>query len=97
MELTFEFWYLLPIAILIVVITVLVASVGHVYEFAFHSPPEVLQEVLNISIFTIPGGVIGGQIGPDLQKVIPADKMKTAVSVLFILVGIFMLYTLIGS
>lgn len=81
-------------AIFVVVITVLVASIGHFYEFA-QQGEEVMSQVLNLIVFTIPGVIIGGQIGPKLQKIIPADKMKVSISILFVLVGIFMLYTLI--
>jgi uncharacterized membrane protein YfcA len=81
-------------SIFVVVVTVLVASVGHFYEFAKEGG-EVLNQVVNLIIFTIPGVIIGGQIGPRLQKIIPADKMKVVISILFVIVGIFMLYTLI--
>jgi len=82
-------------SIFVVVITVLVASVGHFYEFIFHSSPATLTQVVNVVIFSIPGVVIGGQIGPKLQKAIPADTMKIAISILFVVIGIFMLTTLI--
>ena len=81
-------------SIFVVVVTVLVASVGHFYEFA-QEGGDVMNQVVNLIIFTIPGVIIGGQLGPKLQKVIPADKMKVAISFLFIIVGAFMLYTLI--
>ncbi|MGX1930984.1 sulfite exporter TauE/SafE family protein [Flagellimonas sp. 2504JD4-2] len=81
-------------SIFVVVMTVLVASVGHFYEFATEDR-RVLHEVINLIVFTIPGVIIGGQLGPRLQKKIPADKMKIAISLIFILVGIFMLYTLV--
>jgi uncharacterized protein len=81
-------------SVFVVVITALVASIGHFYEFATEGS-EVMSQVLNIIIFTIPGVMIGGQIGPKLQKSIPEDKMKISISFLFILVGSFMLYTLI--
>lgn len=81
-------------SIFVVVVTVLVASVGHFYEFA-QEGGDVMNKVANLIIFTIPGVIIGGQIGPKLQKILPADKMKVAISFLFIGVGIFMLYTLI--
>ena len=81
-------------SIFVVVITVLVASVGHFYEFTKEGG-EVLDQVVNLIVFTIPGVIVGGQLGPRLQKVIPADKMKVGISVLFIIVGMFMLYTLI--
>ncbi len=82
-------------SIFVVVITVLVASIGHFYEFIFHSSQETLTQVLNVIIFSIPGVVIGGQIGPKLQKMIPADIMKVSISILFVAIGIFMLTTLI--
>ena len=80
-------------SIFVVVITVLVASAGHFYAFIFHSSPETLAQVLNVIIFSIPGVVIGGQIGPKLQKLIPADIMKVSIAILFVAIGIFMLTT----
>ena len=82
-------------SIFVVVITVLVASVGHFYEFIYHSAPATLNQVINVIAFTIPGVIIGGQIGPKLQKIIPADLMKVSISILFVLIGIFMMITLI--
>ena len=81
-------------SIFVVVITVLIASIGHFYEFV-QEGGEVFNQVVNLIIFTIPGVIIGGQIGPRLQKIIPADTMKVSISILFVLVGAFMLYTLI--
>ncbi len=82
-------------SIFVVVVTVLVASVGHFYEFAVNAPKETLNQVVNIVLFTAPGVIIGGQIGPRLQKVLPADMMKVGISIMFVLVGAFMLYSLI--
>lgn len=82
-------------SIFVVVITVLVASAGHFYHFFFRSEPEVLERVLNIVVFTIPGVVIGGQIGPLLQARVDPGKMKAVVSFLFVLIGFFMLATLV--
>lgn len=79
-------------SIFVVVFTVLVASVGHFYEFAKEGG-DVLNQVINIVIFTIPGVIIGGQIGPKLQKVIPEDIMKAGISFAFVIIGFFMLYT----
>lgn len=81
--------------VFIVVVTVLVASVGHFYEFAVHAETAVMNQILNVVLFTIPGVVIGGQLGPALQKRLPEDMMKVGVSILFVLVGGFMLFTLI--
>ncbi|SHG78183.1 sulfite exporter TauE/SafE family protein [Ferrimonas marina] len=81
-------------SIFVVVVTVLAASVGHFYEF-FHEGGDVLNQVINIIIFTVPGVIIGGQIGPKLQSLVPEDKMKVAISIAFLLIGAFMLYTLV--
>lgn len=83
-------------SIFVVVITVLVASIGHFYNFIAHAENAILNQVLNIVIFTIPGVIIGGQLGPLLQKKLPEDIMKIGVSVLFVIVGGFMLYTLLN-
>ena len=80
-------------SIFVVVITVLVASIGHFYEFAKEGG-ESLNQVMNVIIFTCPGVIIGGQLGPKLQKVVPEDKMKVGISIAFLLIGTFMLYTL---
>ena len=81
-------------SIFVVVITVLVASVGHLYEFATEGG-EVLDKVISLVIFSVPGVILGGQIGPKLQKVLPEDKIKISIALLFILIGVFMLYTII--
>jgi uncharacterized membrane protein YfcA len=80
-------------SIFVVVITVFVASVGHFYEFAKEGS-DVLNQVVNIIMFTGPGVIIGGQIGSKLQKKIPEDKMKVGISFTFIIIGCFMLYTI---
>ena len=80
-------------SIFIVVITALVASAGHLYEFAKEGGEE-LNQVMNLAIFAVPGVLIGGQIGPKLQKILPEDKMKVGISIVFMILGFFMLYTL---
>jgi uncharacterized membrane protein YfcA len=81
-------------SIFVVVITVLVASVGHFYEFAKEGG-DVLSQVVNIVMFSAPGVIIGGQLGPKLQKVIPEDKMKLGIACAFLVIGVFMLSTII--
>lgn len=82
-------------SIFVVVITILVASVGHFYDF-FHEGGEELNQVINVIVFTIPGVVIGGYLGPKLQKIVPEDKMKVSISIAFVLIGVFMYFTLIN-
>lgn len=80
-------------SIFVVVITVLVASVGHMYEFV-REGGEVLGQVGRVVIFTVPGVILGGQIGPKLQKSVPEDRIKVGISLLFMMLGCFMFYTL---
>lgn len=82
-------------SIFVVVITVLVASAGHFYEFATEGG-AVLEKVVNLVIFSVPGVILGGQIGPKLQKILPEDKLKIGIAFLFMAIGVFMLYTIIG-
>ncbi|MGB3049953.1 MAG: sulfite exporter TauE/SafE family protein [Polyangiales bacterium] len=82
-------------SIFVVVITVLVASVGHVYGFAKEGE-GVLDLAMQVAMFTVPGVLIGGQIGPRVQARVDPDKMKVLVSWIFMGVGAFMLSTLLG-
>lgn len=82
-------------SIFVVVVTVLVASIGHVYDFAFHTDADVLNQVVNIIFFTVPGVIIGGQFGPLLQTKLNPDLVKRGVAILFMVVGLFMLGTLV--
>ena len=65
--------HLKPVAvatsIFVVVITVLVASVGHVYGFIEEGGGEALRETVNVAMFTVPGVLIGGQIGPRVGRI----------------------------
>ena len=78
-------------AVFTVVLTVLIASAGHFYQFFFHAPIGVLSEITGVILFTIPGVLIGGQLGPRLQKVLPETYLRLGLSVLFMLIGLLML------
>lgn len=82
-------------SIFIVVVTVFVASLGHAYRFATGADPQVLAQVGEVVMFTIPGVIIGGQIGPFVQATVNPDLVKRGIAVLFVLVGGFMLSTVI--
>ena len=84
-------------SVFVVVITVLVASVGHISHFVTESDPSNLQTVLRVVIFTVPGVIIGGQLGPLLQKRINPDIMKVSISVLFVVIGVLLLVTLLNG
>ena len=50
--------------------------------------------MLRIVAFTIPGVIVGGQIGPMVRARLNPDIAKVGVAFLFIAVGILMLVTL---
>ncbi len=69
-------------------------SLGHGYKFVTEADSTILSQVLNIIVFTVPGVLIGGQIGPLLQARLNPDVVKVGMSLLFMGVGVFMLSTL---
>ncbi|MEE8441558.1 MAG: sulfite exporter TauE/SafE family protein [Spirochaetia bacterium] len=77
-------------SVFIVSVTALVASAGHFVGF-LTAGPETLSLVSSIVIFTIPGVVIGGQIGPLIASRIPQRALEVSLAVLFILVAALML------
>ncbi len=82
-------------SIFVVVVTVLIASAGHFYNFATSADSTILTQVFSIVTFTIPGVVVGGQIGPLVQARLNPDVTKVAIAFLFVAVGIFMLTTVV--
>ncbi len=80
-------------SIFVVVITVLVASLGHFYKFVISADPTILTQVASIVLFTIPGVIVGGQIGPLVQAKVDPDKIQLGIAILFIAVGVLMLTT----
>ena len=79
-------------SVFIVAITALVASTGHFYRF-IQSGGGTLQVVFSLVIFTIPGIIIGGQLGSLLSGKIPQKILERSLGVLFILVAVI---TLVG-
>jgi hypothetical protein len=54
----------------------------------------MLTQIGSIVMFTIPGVIVGGQLGPLVQARLNPDLVKTGIAILFVAVGIFMLTTL---
>jgi len=82
-------------SIFTVLITVFFASIGHIYHFVTAADSDIIYQVLNVVLFTIPGVIIGGQIGPFVQKRVNPDLMKVSIAIMFVLIGIFMFYTIV--
>ena len=77
-------------SVFIVAVTALTASIGHAIKFA-QAGDEVLTTVAKLLIFTVPGVIIGGQIGPKVANVISQHVMERSLGILFLLVGVLML------
>ena len=74
-------------SVFVIAVTVLAASGGHVARFA-QAGPETLNRVLSLVVFTVPGVLIGGQLGPRLAARIPEHTMQVVLAILFILIAI---------
>jgi uncharacterized protein len=77
-------------SVFVVAVTALVASSGHVFRLS-QSSPEGLATVGSLAIFTIPGVIIGGQIGPLVANRLSQPVMEKGLGILFILIGLVLL------
>jgi len=82
-------------SIFVVVVSVLFASLGHIFRFASAADAEVLTRVLNVVMFTVPGVIIGGQLGPLIQSRVNPEHVKLVLAGLFVAVGLFMFGTVV--
>lgn len=69
-------------SVLVVAITALAASGGHVFQFAQGAETSLLR-MANVLIFTVPGVVVGAQLGPLLADRVSDRRMEIALGVLF--------------
>lgn len=74
--------------IMIVALTVFPATLVHAYVF---SSGEISVH-WNILFMTIPAVAIGGQVSPFINNRVDGEKMKAFLSVVFIVVGVLLLY-----
>ncbi|MFB6285314.1 MAG: sulfite exporter TauE/SafE family protein [Candidatus Bipolaricaulia bacterium] len=77
-------------SVFVVAVTALAGSAGHVAKFA-QGDPEAIQTALNLTVFTVPGVLIGGQLGSAAAHRVPQKMLETGLGVLFILIAILML------
>jgi uncharacterized protein len=72
--------------VFIVAITALVASCGHFVNF-IQQGGETLETVLSLVSFTVPGVIVGGQLGSYVASRIPQQTLERSLAVLFTLVA----------
>jgi len=81
-------------SVFIVAITALIASIGHVVQFA-QAGGETLDTVLSLVIFTAPGVLIGAQLGSMVANYLSQKALERSMGILFILVGMLIFGELI--
>ncbi len=69
-------------SVFVVAITALIASAGHVYQVA-QGGLTGLTTMGNLLLFTVPGVVIGAQLGPEVAKRVPDRVMEIFLGCLF--------------
>lgn len=76
----------MAISVFVVAVTALIASTGHFVRFT-HSGADVLHTVLSLVMFTVPGVIIGGQLGSRIASPISQHTLERGLGVLFLLIG----------
>jgi hypothetical protein len=71
-------------SVFVVAITALVASTGHLYQVA-QDGVSGLATMANLLLFTVPGVVIGAQLGPAVARRVPDRAMEVFLGGLFTL------------
>ena len=82
-------------SIFVVAVTIVVAAAGRMYGLGTAAAgPDALDQVSRVVAYTIPGVLIGGQIGPRIQARLKQHAVKIGLAAIFAIVGLFMLATL---
>jgi hypothetical protein len=77
-------------SVFVVALTALTASVGHVTTL-LHTGEAALHQLANVLAFTVPGVLIGGQIGPAVSERIPERTMELGMGLIFLTVSLVLL------
>jgi hypothetical protein len=73
--------------VVVVAVTALAASVTHLVDFV-QEGGDALDTVASLVVFTIPGVIIGGQLGPVVAKGVPERRMIPALGWLFLIIAV---------
>lgn len=77
-------------SVVVVAVTALAASVTHLAGFV-QEGTSAMNTVLAIVTFTVPGVIIGGQLGPQLSRRVPERALIRFLGWLFVVVGVLTL------
>jgi uncharacterized membrane protein YfcA len=78
-------------SVFVVAITALIASAGHIFQVA-QGGLTGLATMGNLLLFTVPGVVIGAQLGPELAKRVSDRAMEIGLGVLFTITAGLLLF-----
>lgn len=73
-------------SVVVVAVTALAASVTHLVDFV-QEGGEAIESVKSIVVFTVPGVIIGGQLGPQLSRRIQGQALLRFLGWVFLVVG----------
>ncbi len=73
-------------SVVVVAVTALAASVTHLVGFVSEGA-STIETVLSIVVFTVPGVLIGGQLGPQLSRRVPEKTLIRSLGWLFVVVA----------
>ncbi|MBI4789700.1 MAG: sulfite exporter TauE/SafE family protein [Chloroflexi bacterium] len=79
-------------SVFVIAITGLAASSGYLLTFV-RAGGDVLTQVLNLALYTVPGVVIGGQIAPHISARLDKQKMERLLAIIFLFIGGLTLWT----
>ena len=77
-------------SVFVVAFTALAAATGHLVQF-IRTGGDSLQTVLNIVMFTVPGVLVGAQLGAVVAARISQQTLERALGVLFLLIALLTL------
>jgi len=78
-------------SVFVVAITALIASAGHVFQVA-QGGLTGLTTMGNLLLFTVPGVVVGAQLGPELARRVSDRAMEIALGILFTITASLLLF-----
>jgi uncharacterized membrane protein YfcA len=78
-------------SVFLVAMSATIGSLFHAYFLVRQGEIEIFADVISLLIFTVPGVVVGAQIGVFLANVINARLMGKFVGILFLILGVLTL------
>jgi len=76
-------------SVLVIILTVVAASGTHIFALVSEGGVEAVP--WHLVMFTVPGVIIGGQIGTRLQGKFSQEKMEKVFAILFGVIGVAMI------